>query len=264
LTPARLRVKLTLVTPENLPLAPAAPPAMSEVSRLGGVLFEPGKTFQDVGERPRWLVPLLLVILSAVVYNYCFGQHVGWDRFFRQQLETNRTLQRQMSNMAPEQRERTIQMQARFANIGYTAGAVVLTPLMFLIIAGVLMGITSILSAGLRFKVIFAIVCYASLPGVIKQILATVVMFLKNPDDFNYANPLVFNLAAFLDPLATSKFLYTLASAVDVFVIWGVVLLAIGLSAASKRLSFGSALAAVAVPWIGLVLIGASVAGIFS
>ena len=75
-----------------------------------------------------------------------------------------------------------------------------------------------------------------SLPGVIKQILATVVMFLKNPDDFNYANPLVFNVAAFLDPLATSKFLYTLASAMDVFVIWGVILMAIGLSSASKRL----------------------------
>src|SRR5204863_128126 len=85
LTLARLRFRLTFVTPENPSLAPVEPPPMSEFSRLGGVLFEPGKTFQEIGGRPRWLVPLLLVILSAVTYNYCFGQHVGWERFFRQQ-----------------------------------------------------------------------------------------------------------------------------------------------------------------------------------
>ena len=43
---------------------------MSEFSRLTGVFFEPGKTFADIAERPRWLVPLLLVIVAGVAFYF--------------------------------------------------------------------------------------------------------------------------------------------------------------------------------------------------
>ena len=90
-------------------------------------------------------------------------------------------------------------------------------------------------------------------------------MFLKSPDEFNLINPLAFNPAAFMDPINSSKFLYTLAMSLDLFTIWGILLTAIGLKAAAgKRLSFGGALFAVVLPWAILVLIGASVAGAFS
>jgi hypothetical protein len=51
----------------------------------------------------------------------------------------------------------------------------------------------------------------------------------------------------------------------DLFTIWGILLTAVGLKAAAgKRLSFGGALFAVVLPWAVLVLLGATVAGIFS
>jgi hypothetical protein len=51
----------------------------------------------------------------------------------------------------------------------------------------------------------------------------------------------------------------------DLFTIWGILLTAVGLKAAAgKRLSFGGALFAVALPWAVLVLFGASMAGLFS
>ena len=89
--------------------------------------------------------------------------------------------------------------------------------------------------------------------------------FLKSPDQFNLMNPLAFNPAAFMDPKTTSKFLYTIASGCDLFIFWGMLLTAIGLKAAAgKRLSFGGALFAVALPWAFFLLIGASIAGAFS
>jgi hypothetical protein len=95
------------------------------------------------------------------------------------------------------------------------------------------------------------------------MILTIVVMFLKNPDEFNIQNPLAFNPAAFLDPLQTSKFVYSLASSLDLFSFWAIGLIAIGLKAAAgKRLSFGGALFAVLLPWALFVFVKAAFAGI--
>jgi hypothetical protein len=254
------------MTPENAPAVEPEPAGMSELSRLTGVFFEPGKTFADIAERPRWLVPLLLVIVATVAFYFTYGQHVGWERFVRHQMETNARAQQQMANLSAEQRESSIAMQVKFMGIGYYFGTIVGIPLMYLISAAIVLGIASgLMSAGVKFKQIFAIVCYAGLPGILKQALATVVMFLKSPDEFNLTNPLAFNPAAFMDPLSTPKFLYTVAMSLDLFTIWAILLTAVGLKAAAgKRLSFGGALFAVVLPWAILVLVGASIAAKFS
>jgi hypothetical protein len=252
------------MSPEITQSPEPVPAGMNEFSRITGVFFEPGKTFQDIGIRPRWLVPLLLVILSGVAFYYFFSQRVGWERFLRQQMETNKMVQQQMANIPAEKRDQSIATQARITGISYYAGTAIFVPVMFCITAGILLGITSMMSAGLRFKQIFAVCCYAALPGVIKQILAIVVLHLKNPDEFNLVNPLAFNPAAFMDQATTSKFLYTLATSLDVFTIWGIILTAIGLAAAAKKLSFSSALIAVVIPYAVLVLFGATMASMFS
>jgi hypothetical protein len=113
---------------------------------------------------------------------------------------------------------------------------------------------------------VFAVICFAGLPMVVKHLLSIVVVFLKNPDDFNVQNPLAFNFAAFMDPVTANKFAYTFALSFDLFAIWVMILTAIGLSAATgkKKLSFGGALFAVAVPWVVFVTFGASMAAMFS
>lgn len=239
---------------------------MGEFSRLTGVFFEPGKTFADIAERPRWLVPLLLVIVAGVAFYSLYGQHVGWERFVRHQMETNARVQQSMERIPAAQRDAAIAMQTKFMGIGYYFGTIVMVPLMYLISAAIVLGIASgMMSAGVKFKQVFAIVCYAGLPSIVMHALATVVMFLKSPDDFNLINPLAFNPAAFMDPINSSKFLYTLAMSLDLFTIWYFLLAATGLKAAAgKRLSFGGALFAVVLPWALLVLLGATVAGIFS
>jgi hypothetical protein len=240
------------MTPESPQAMEPAPAGISEFSRVTGVFFEPTKTFADIAARPRWIVPLLLLILASVAYVAMIGQRVGWERTIRQQIENNP----QMEQMTPEQRERGVAMGLRFATVGAYTSSILGVPIMNLIVAGVLTGIVAgILSAGVKFKQVFAVVCYAGLTGVIFSILAIAVMFLKNPEEFNIKNPLAFNPAAFMDPLASSKFTYSLAGSLDLFSIWTILLIATGLKAAAgKKLSFGGALAAVVVPWAVLVL----------
>jgi hypothetical protein len=78
-------------------------------------------------------------------------------------------------------------------------------------------------------------------------------------------NPLVFNPAAFMDQKTASKFVYTLAAGTDLFVIWALILTVIGLKAAAgTKLSTGGAAVAVVLPYVLLLLLGATVAGAFS
>jgi hypothetical protein len=89
-------------------------------------------------------------------------------------------------------------------------------------------------------------------------------MFLKNPEDFDLNNPLMFNLGALFEPNMPSKFIHSLASSIDLFPIWVMFLMATGLKAAGgKRFSFGSGLSAVVLPWVVFVLGRAAMAAIF-
>jgi hypothetical protein len=250
------------MTPENAAAVESEPTGMGEFSRITGVFFEPAKTFKDIAQRPSWLVPMMLVILAVIGVTSAISQRIGWERILRHQMEGNSRMQQ----MTQEQRDQNMALQIKVASAFGYGIAVVGVPLYDLITAAVLLGIAGgLMGGGMRFKQVFAIVCYSGLPGVISAILTIVVVFLKNPDDFNMQNPLAFNVGAFLDPTSVSKFIYSLASSLDLFVIWTILLLATGLKAAAgKKLTFTGALVAVVAPWAILVLGKAAFAGAFS
>ena len=254
------------MTPEPVTTPEPKSEGMGAFSRIIGVFFEPGKTFEDIGKRPSWFLPLLLTILAGLAFYVAYGQHVGWERMLRQQMATNTRVQQQMERIPAEQRDSAIATQSKVMGGGYYVSAVVFIPIVMLVSAAILLGLTAMMSAGLRYKQVFAVVCFAGLPMVIKHALSIVVVFLKNPDDFNIINPLAFNFAALMDPISSSKFLYTIAVSFDLFAIWVILLTATGLSAAAgkRKLSFGGALFATVVPWVVFVLFGASMAAAFS
>jgi len=245
------------MTPENEATIPPPPAGMSEISRLTGVFFEPGKTFEDIAQRPTFIVPLLLVMVFSLVYMTFYSQHVGWERQVRHQIETSK----QAAQQTPEQREQAIQIGAKFAPIvGYAIPIIV--PVIYVIISAVLLGVVKIMSAPTTFKQVFAVMSYSGITGIVFMLLAIAVMFMKSPDDFDLQNPLAFNLGAALDPNG-SKFLYTLGTSLDVFVIWRIILIALGLKAAGgKNMSFTGALMAVLIPWLLWILCAAALAGL--
>jgi len=235
---------------------------MGEFSRIVGVFFEPTRTFTDIAQRPSWIVPMILVILSVIGVTTVISQRIGWERILRHQNEASSRYQQSTQ----EQKDQTLAIQMKFAPVTAYVGAVIGVPIVDVIIAAVLLGIAGgLMGGGMRFKQVFAIVCYSGLPGIISSILTVVVVFLKNPDDFNMQNPLAFNVGAFMDPNTASKFMYSLAGSLDLFVIWMILLLATGLKAAAgKKLTFTGALVAVILPWAVVILGKAAIAGAFS
>ena len=249
------------MTPENSPAVEPAPAGMGEFSRLTGVFFDPKKTFEDIAKRPTWLIPVLLLIIAGLAVSVTISQRVGWERIVQQSMDTSSRAQQ----MTPEQRQQAVAMGVKIASIMAYTG-VIFVPVIFVIMAGVLLGVASgIFSAGVRFKQVFAVVCYSSLTGLVSSVLTVVVLHLKNPDEVNVQNALAFNPGAFMDQATSSKFLYSLATSLDLISFWTILLMATGLKAAAgKKLTFGSAVFAVVLPWAVCVLGKSALAGLFS
>ena len=68
-----------------------------------------------------------------------------------------------------------------------------------------------------KFGSIFSVWMFASLPGIIKVLLGTIVIFAgAAPESFNIKNYAPTNVGAFLNPMETNKALYALATSLDV------------------------------------------------
>ena len=170
----------------------------------------------------------------------------------------------QTRDLPADQREMRIDAGTKFAPIIGYAGSLIGIPLVAVVVAGVLLLVCKMMGASLQFKQMFAISSYSMLPGLISTILMIIVVFLKNPDDFNLQNPLFFNLGAALEPPPnTGKFLYSVATSIDLFTFWTMLLLATGISVASRKLPFPKALMAVVAPWVIWVLVKSSWAAAF-
>lgn len=233
---------------------------MSEVGRLTGIIWEPRPVYEDLAARPRWWVPLILLTVLAVCYVVAFSRIVGWDTFMQQQFDTNPRLQQ----LSTEQRAQILEQQTKIASSFGYVGAAVGVALSTLVIGAVMLGVFNFLGgASLKFRQAFSITCYSFLPTGLSTILALVVMFLKNPADFDLQNPLIMNVGAFLDPQATPKWLHSMATSLDAFSIWVILLLALGFSVAGKNLRYSKALTLVLLPWVVYVALKSGWAGLF-
>lgn len=242
-------------------IAPTQEPAQpkSEIGRLTGVLFEPSAAFADIAARPRWWVPALLLIVLQISYITAFSQRVGWEQYMRQKFESNEQIQK----MDPEKREALIQGQAKFAGIAGSVMGPIALILTVLISAALFKGLFSVMDATMPFKSGFAVTWYAMVPSMLSILLSIGVMFLKDPGDFDLEHPLAFNVGAFLNKETTGKFLYRLATSLDLFVIWLVALMGLGYSVATGgKVSAGKSIGTVTVVWLVLILAMAGIASL--
>jgi hypothetical protein len=244
--------------PDAAAQVPALP--MSEGGRLVNVFVDPKPAFADIAARPSWWVPMVLIVVCSLAYILLFSSHCGWEHFMRQQFEQSPKAQ----NMAPEDRERAIQMQLKFGPPFGIAIAVIAAPISMLVTAGVFMFIfTNMMGAVVRFKQALAVVAYASLPQVVATAANVLVMFLKDPTDFDLKNPAGYDLGFYLDPHAVPAWLVSLGSSIDVFSFWVILLMATGMAAVTRK-RWTTALTGVLIPWGVFVLLKVGWTAIFS
>jgi len=247
----------------GVPSAAEPAPGLNQWQRVADIFTAPSKTFEDIkrGNRSWWLPLIIVVVVSYILFAAVYTK-IGMQQVIDNQIHLNPKAEARLAQLTPEQRETNNKISVYF-----TEGAFIATPV--LVLAGLalmslgLWGTINFVFGGkATYGSIFAVWMYAGLPGIVKSLLGTIVIYSgMAPESFNIKNFAPTNLAAFLDPIETNKALYALASSLDVVTIWTLVLLGMGTAivAGVKR---GSGYIAVFGWWAIFVLIGVGVAAI--
>lgn len=216
----------------SAPPVPEEPPADSFLSRAIGIFISPRRTFESIVRRPDFLTPLIIEIVATVVMIEAMVEKIGAGRIIRQALEANG----KAAQMTPEQLDQTIQRAAGITAISMRVIGVIGVPIFLLVMAAVGLFIVNVVfGASTNFKACFAVVCYADLVLLIGVILAVIVIFFGDAEQFNPDNPVPTTVGFFLNPREISKPLYAIASSFDILRLWFIFLTSLGLSVAAKR-----------------------------
>ncbi len=216
------------------PVPSSEPAALSEGARIVDTFVAPSKTFTDLRRSAAWWAPWLLMVIVGVAFAYVVDVKVGYPQVIENQIAKSSMMQRQVEGLSPDARAANIQKRAAVTRVIYFA-----LPALSLIFIAIFAGIYYAsfkfgANADLTYGLSFAVVVYAALPEVLRGLLAMVTLFAgAAPDSFNIQNPVATNLGAFFDQ-ATSPFLYTMGSSLDIFRLWSIALTAIGFAYAGK------------------------------
>ena len=235
--------------------APQAPQSIGAFGRVIGAIINPRPTFEDIARKPSWLVPLLVLIILQCGITAIFGQRVGWRAFMEKQIAQNASAQRRMEQLPPDQRQRIIDQQVKFAPIFGYVGVIVGVPVVSLIVAAIFMGIfNGISGAGLGFKTSFGIVAHSYMPGLIGALLGILILYVKPPDQIDIQNLVASNVGAVLSS-DSAKWLQSLGGSLDIFSFWIIGLMAFGYSVARpKKISMSTGLTWIIIVWAVYVL----------
>ena len=247
--------------------AAAVPPQetkpLSEVQRVVNTFIAPSKTFTDLRRSASWWLPFLISAIVSVAFVYVGDQKVGFRKITENTLQTQPKQAEQLEKLPPDQRE--AQMRGRTVFTKWISYFFFLFILLFhAIVAAVLYATLKFgLSADVKYKTLLAMAIFASLPGVLKALLASLSLVAgASADSFTFQNPIATNPGYFVDP-ALHPALYSFLSSFDVFTIWTLVLASIGVTCIAKIKS-GTAYVVVFGWFAVAVLLGAGAAALFN
>lgn len=204
------------------------PPAPSLTSRVIGVITSPRDTFEKIVAAPRVAGALALVaLIGALTIGGFLSTDVGKLAWLDQQVEATEAWTGQP--MSDEQYARQETM-SDYAGIMGAAQMIVSIPLMAVIMGGILYAIFNALMGGTAtFKQVMAVVAHSQIISALAFLVSTPINFAKG----SMAGAT--NLAVLFPMLDESSFFARLLGMADLFALWWLAVLSIGLAVLYRR-----------------------------
>ena len=219
-------------------------------ARLIGVLTSPRATYAEVAARPRWLGALVLIlVICGIAVGAFMSTEVGRTALLDQQLTSMESFGRHPTAAQEERLRQFLPYAAYFV----VAGQVVTLPIVGLVIAAVAFAIfNAVLGSDATFKQVFSVVAHSGFVIAVQQIFVLPLDYVRE----SMSDPT--NLAVFLPFLDDNTFIARMLGAIDLFVIWWTVSLAIGLGVLYARRTATIATALLAM-YVAIALVIAAV-----
>lgn len=231
-------------------------PKMSPLARLVNTVIDPAETFADINVKLDWIVPVVLATIVSVVGNLVIISRLQLDpeKFMRkameEQIEKQGKSYATMSQQEKEQFDSQVKAAASVQRFGPYM-SIVFIPASLAIIALFFYIGTAVMDGQSTYPKVFSLTCYAFgvVAVVLPVLLSVLVVFLKNPEDIDLMRGIAATNPGMFLPKDASKPLIALLTRFDIFTIWYLVLMVIGLERVSKNMSRAKSIGVVAVLW---------------
>ncbi len=232
------------------------PPQMSEISTISGIFFEPGRVFEDLRRKPRFIIGSIIIALLITAYGFGIYYKIG-ETGLRRVIVEQIDKSPQTQSMSAEQKTANVDLQMQIQ--GVVRYLIPVFVFISILIGGLLYFLAAKAFGGTGgFLHGLSVWVYSSIPPTVIGMLGSfIVLVVKSADEIDVASSqrglLQANPSLFMDGKA-QPVLATILATFDIFFIWGWILAAIGLKLTNK-LSSGSA-------W-GIVIIFALIGTLF-
>lgn len=237
--------------PEDLVVAEGGAP-LSQVERVVDTFVAPSKTFMDVRRSASWWLPYILLCVVSYAFAFGISQKVGWSQLVDNTLRENPKSAERMATAPPEQAAKIHTFTEYSFKIPFYLNPI--TNLIFLAFMSVVLWptINFLFGGRARYSQVLCVSAYAWLISCIKTVLALVVLYIGNIGETFTIDNMIGTSPGYY--ISTPGALKTLLTSLDLFTIWTLIVLAIGLSivARTKR---SAGMIAVFGWWILIVLV---------
>lgn len=200
---------------------------MSLVARFMGIITAPRATYESVVAHPKWFGMLVLTtLLTTVCMTLPMTTEAGREALLENQVRQMESFGVQVND------EMYAQMRGRIGIAPYTtaAGILIVSPIIAAALAGILFAIFNAAMGGnATYKQVYAVVVHAGAIQTLGQ------LFTGPLNYFRGTMASATNLGVLLPILPDGSFAQKLAGMVDLFLIWWVFVLAIGLAVLYRR-----------------------------
>jgi hypothetical protein len=207
--------------------AGSTPAPKSLVARIIGIVVSPKETFQSVVAYPKWfgvlaLSALLVSGFAALPLTTEAGRQAALDK----QVQTIQSFGGQVND------EMYSRMEKQAAIMPYTAaaGGFVFSIVIATIFAGILFAIfNAALGGEASFKQVYSVSVHAGIISVLGGVFGGIVNYFRQRMDN------ITNLGSLLPMLPEKSFIANFLGAIDLFLVWWLIVLAIGLAVLYRR-----------------------------
>ncbi|MGH9948706.1 MAG: YIP1 family protein [Pyrinomonadaceae bacterium] len=244
---------------------------MSTPNTLINSFFSPTELFQNLRRHPRWLVAALIMAVLSATYSNLFMYRLTPERVANYAID--KTLEMSFLNddarkQIESSRAATIEESKNpVARAGQAVSSFGWQVIGYSILAGIFLLFGLAMGGNINFWQAFSVAVYALFPvAVIRFILNTVVLFIKDPIDIHPItgqSSLIQDNLNFLVTPADNPVIYVFLGSLSILWFYWVWLNATGLKNAGERISGSTAWTASLVIYGALVLLGAVSAFLF-
>lgn len=211
----------------STPAGTTTPAPKGLLARFFGVLTAPRETFQSIAAHPKWFGMLALTVAIIAFFSVLpMTTEEGKQAALDQQVSQMEAFGRQVDGAQYDRMRQGMELAPYFA----LGGVVVMSPIVVLILSGILFAVFNAAMGGdASFKQLFAVVVSAGVVSAMGAAFTGTLNYLRG------AVGGATNLGVLLPMLDEKSFVGRLLGMVDLFIVWWLIVLAIGLAVLYRR-----------------------------